>query len=126
MLGQRIKQIRNSKKLTQDEFADILGLTKNFISLIETGNRTPSDRTISDICREFNISEVWLRTGEGEMLTPISRDAEIAAFLGDVMRGEKEDFRRRLVSVLARLEPAEWELLANMAQRLAEECQKED
>lgn len=126
MLGQRIKQIRNSKKLTQDEFADILGLTKNFISLIETGNRTPSDRTISDICREFNISEVWLRTGEGEMLTPISRDAEIAAFLGDVMRGEKEDFRRRLVSVLARLEPAEWELLANMAQRLAEEYQKED
>ncbi len=126
MLGQRIKQIRNSKKLTQDEFADILGLTKNFISLIETGNRTPSDRTISDICREFNISEVWLRTGEGEMLTPISRDAEIAAFLGDVMRGEKEDFRRRLVSVLARLEPAEWELLANMAQRLAEEYKKED
>ena len=126
MLGQRIKQIRNSKKLTQDEFADILGLTKNFISLIETGNRTPSDRTISDICREFNISEVWLRTGEGEMLTPISRDAEIAAFLGDVMRGEKEDFRRRLVSVLARLEPAEWELLANMAQRMAEEYKKED
>ena len=126
MLGQRIKQIRNSKKLTQDEFADILGLTKNFISLIETGNRTPSDRTISDICREFNISEVWLRTGEGEMLTPISRDVEIAAFLGDVMRGEKEDFRRRLVSVLARLEPAEWELLANMAQRLAEEYKKED
>ncbi len=126
MLGKRIKQIRNSKKLTQDEFADILGLTKNFISLIETGNRTPSDRTISDICREFNISEVWLRTGEGEMLTPISRDAEIAAFLGDVMRGEKEDFRRRLVSVLARLEPAEWELLANMAQRLAEEYKKED
>lgn len=126
MLGQRIKQIRNSKKLTQDEFADILGLTKNFISLIETGNRTPSDRTISDICREFNISEVWLRTGEGEMLTPISRDAEIAAFLGDVMRGEKEDFRRRLVSVLVRLEPAEWELLANMAQRLAEEYKKED
>ena len=126
MLGQRIKQIRNSKKLTQDEFADILGLTKNFISLIETGNRTPSDRTISDICRVSNISEVWLRTGEGEMLTPISRDAEIAAFLGDVMRGEKEDFRRRLVSVLARLEPAEWELLANMAQRLAEEYKKED
>lgn len=126
MLGQRIKQIRNCKKLTQDEFAEILGLTKNFISLIETGNRTPSDRTISDICREFNINEVWLRTGEGEMLTPISRDAEIAAFLGDVMRGEKEDFRRRLVSVLARLEPAEWELLANMAQRLAEEIKKED
>lgn len=126
MIGQRIKQIRNDSKLTQDDFAERIGLSKNFISLVETGNRTPSDRTISDICREFNINETWLRDGEGEMKNPVSRDIEIASFMGDIMRGEDANFRRRLVSVLARLDSNEWELLGKMAQQLAEEYKKED
>lgn len=125
-MNDRLKEIRKLNKLTQEEFAKEIGITQSTVTAYECGNRVPSDSVILNICRNFHINETWLRTGEGEMLTPISRDAEIAAFLGDVMRGEKEDFRRRLVSVLARLEPAEWELLANMAQRLAEEIKKED
>lgn len=125
-MNERLKEIRKLNRLTQEEFAKEIGITQSTVTAYECGNRVPSDSVILNICRNFNINETWLRTGEGEMLTPISRDAEIAAFLGDVMRGEKEDFRRRLVSVLARLEPAEWELLANMAQRLAEEYKKED
>ena len=118
MIGQRIKQIRNSKKLTQDDFAEIIGLTKNFISLIETGNRTPSDRTISDICRVFHVNESWLRTGDGEMFKPLNRDAELAAFLGDIMKDEDDDYRRRLLSVLQRLDRIEdWELLERVATR---------
>lgn len=127
MIGQRIKQIRNSKKLTQDDFAEIIGLTKNFISLIETGNRTPSDRTISDICRVFHVNESWLRTGDGEMFKPVNRDAELAAFLGDIMKDEDDDYRRRLLSVLQRLDRIEdWELLERVATRLAEGSKKED
>lgn len=127
MIGQRIKQIRNSKKLTQDDFAEIIGLTKNFISLIETGNRTPSDRTISDICRVFHVNESWLRTGDGEMFKPLNRDAELAAFLGDIMKDEDDDYRRRLLSVLQRLDRIEdWELLERVATRLAEGSKKED
>lgn len=127
MIGQRIKQIRSSKKLTQDDFAEIIGLTKNFISLIETGNRTPSDRTISDICRVFHVNESWLRTGDGEMFKPVNRDAELAAFLGDIMKDEDDDYRRRLLSVLQRLDRIEdWELLERVAIRLAEGSKKED
>ncbi len=127
MIGQRIKQIRSSKKLTQDDFAEIIGLTKNFISLIETGNRTPSDRTISDICRVFHVNESWLRTGDGEMFKPVNRDAELAAFLGDIMKDEDDDYRRRLLSVLQRLDRIEdWELLERVATRLAEDSKKED
>lgn len=127
MIGQRIKQIRSSKKLTQDDFAEIIGLTKNFISLIETGNRTPSDRTISDICRVFHVNESWLRTGDGEMFKPVNRDAELAAFLGDIMKDEDDDYRRRLLSVLQRLDRIEdWELLERVATRLAEGSKKED
>ena len=60
------------------------------------------------------------------MMKPVSRDEEIACFMGNVMSGESADFRRRLVSVLARLEPAEWELLEKMALKLAAESKKED
>lgn len=125
-MNKRIAQIRKESALSQQAFADRIGITKNFVSLLETGNRVPSDRTISDICREFSINESWLRTGEGEMMRPVSRDEEISSFMGDVMRGESDDFRRRLVAVLAKLDASEWELLENMALKLADECKKGD
>lgn len=125
-MNKRIAQIRKEYALSQQDFADRIGITKNFVSLLETGNRVPSDRTISDICREFSINESWLRTGEGEMMRPVSRDEEISSFMGDVMRGESDDFRRRLVAVLAKLDASEWELLENMAMKLADECKRGD
>ena len=125
-MNKRIAQIRKESALSQQAFADRIGITKNFVSLLETGNRVPSDRTISDICREVSINESWLRTGEGEMMRPVSRDEEISSFMGDVMRGESEDFRRRLVAVLAKLDASEWELLEKMALKLADECKKGD
>ena len=64
---ERIKVIRRAVGCTQQEFADRLGLKRNTIATYEIGKAIPSDRTISDICREFRVSEVWLRTGEGEM-----------------------------------------------------------
>jgi transcriptional regulator with XRE-family HTH domain len=63
----RIKELRQYLDLSQSEFADKMKLKRNSITLIETGKRSPSDRTIADICREFKVSEEWLRTGEGEM-----------------------------------------------------------
>ena len=125
-VNERFRQIFKTSGLSQEKFADRIKRSRGEVANILYDKTIAKDKIIEAVCDEFGVNEVWLRTGEGEMLTPISRDAEIAAFLGDVMRGEKEDFRRRLVSVLARLEPAEWELLANMAQRLAEEYQKED
>jgi acetylornithine deacetylase len=65
--------------MTQKDFSARLGLSENFIWQIEKGEREPSDRTISDICREFSISENWLRTGDGEMFRSISREEEKAA-----------------------------------------------
>ena len=121
----RICQVRKNEGLSQTEFADKLSLTKNYISLIENGNRVPSDRTISDICEKFNVNKDWLLTGEGEMRRPVSRNTEIAAFMGEVMRGESEDFRRRLVAALAKLDSAEWEMLERLALNLAEEAKKE-
>jgi transcriptional regulator with XRE-family HTH domain len=116
----RIVDVRKKHNLTQGEFAERLGLTRNFISLVENGNRDPSDRTISDICREFNVSETWLRTGQGEMIIPVSRDDQIKAFLNDLMKAEKPDFRKRMVAVLARLDVKEWQVLEQIARKMVE------
>lgn len=117
-MNERIALVRKSLGLTQEKFAEQVGLSRNFMWMIESGTRVPSDRTISDICREFNVNETWLRTGEGEMFNQITRSEKIAAFLGDITENEGDDFKRRFVEILAELEPEDWKLLERMAEKL--------
>ena len=79
----RIKQIRKALNLTQVEFGNRLGVKGNTITNYETGLRTPSNSVILSICKEFNINEEWLRTGEGEMFT-LQEDEE-AAYVSELL-----------------------------------------
>lgn len=97
----RIKQVRQSEGLTQAEFAEKIGLSRNYIAMIEIGQREPSDRTIKDICRVFNVNEVWLRTGVGEPFTPLSRSEELAAIFERMEVGD--DAKSRLIRAMARM-----------------------
>lgn len=117
-MNERIALVRKSLGLTQEKFAEQVGLSRNFMWMIESGTRVPSDRTISDICREFNVNEAWLRTGEGEMFNQITRSEKITAFLTDITVDEGDDFKRRFVEMLAELEPEDWKLLERMAEKL--------
>lgn len=116
----RIKELRKVLCLTQQEFSDKLKISRNSIASYETGKSNMGDAVINLICREFNVNENWLRTGEGQMFIQVSRDEEIAAFIGDVLSGETGDFRRRLISVLSRLDTDQWELLEHIAEELAQ------
>lgn len=124
-MNSRIAQVRKAQKISQDEFAKRLGLTKNFISLIETGGRSPSDRTVLDICREYNVNEYWLRTGEGEMFRQKSRQEEFAEYMGKLVGGELDPFHVALVSALAKLDETQIALLADIAVKIADEYKKE-
>lgn len=97
----RIKQVRQSEGLTQAEFAEKIGLSRNYIAMIEIGQREPSDRTIKDICRIFGVNEIWLRTGVGEPFTPLSRSEELAAIFERMEVGD--DAKSRLVRAMARM-----------------------
>ena len=119
-LHERIDALIKALGMKKTEFAKKLNLSQPFVSELCSGRSCPSDRTISDICREFDVNETWLRTGEGEMFIEKSREEEIAAFIGNILKGEP-DFRRRLVSVLARLSVEEWQMLERMAKQLNEE-----
>ena len=120
-MNERIALVRKSLGLTQEKFAEQVGLSRNFMWMIESGTRVPSDRTISDICREFNVNETWLRTGEGEMFNQIPESKKIAAFLGEITTTESDDFKRKFIEMLAELEPEDWKLLERMAEKQKKE-----
>lgn len=98
-MNKRIAQVRKDSGLNQQEFADKIGLTKNYVSLLETGGRTPSDRTVSDICRIFDIQEDWLRHGLEPMRAERSKEEEIAEMVGSALRGSNE-FKKAVVQMI--------------------------
>ena len=117
-MNERIKKLRKSLGLTQQEFSDRIKVKRNTVATYEMGRSMPSDAAISLICREFNVNETWLRTGEGEMFKPVNRDQEIADFMADILKGEP-GFRTKLISVMSRLSADEWAMLERRARELA-------
>ena len=120
----RIKELRKAKGLTQFEFADRLKVSRSNIASYETGKNELSSAAISLICRTFSVSETWLRTGEGEMFSDTAREEQIAAFMGDVLAAETEDFRKRFISMLSSLSVDEWRLIEEKAKELVEKEQE--
>lgn len=125
-VNERIKELRKALGFTQQEFAEKIGIKRNTVAQYEMGRNQPIDTVIALICREFNVNEDWLRYGEGEMFRQQSRNDELTAFMGDLLKNEAPDFRARLVSVLARLDTEEWRLLEKMALKLVDEMKKEE
>lgn len=121
-MNERISLVRKEAGLTQEEFgAKVGGLSRNYIWMIEKGDRVPSDRTISDICREFDVNEEWLRTGAGEMFKPKSRNEELFEFATKVAEGDPGSIQAQLLAVMARLTDEQWEVLAQVAKEFVEE-----
>lgn len=85
-VGSRIKELRNSLDLTQQKFADRLGIQRGAIANYELERNVPIDAVISLICREFNVREAWLRDGTGEMLEQLTEDEDRSRFFGDLSK----------------------------------------
>ena len=113
----RILKIRKDSKLNQEDFGLRLNLTKNYISLIETGNRIPSDRTISDICREFNVNEDWLKNGTGDMNK--QKDGAFSELLVE-LEDSDDDFIKSLITVYMGLDEDSKSALRKIAKGMAE------
>lgn len=120
----RINEIVSKSGLTKTDFAKRLGISQPFLSQICAGVKSPSDRTIADICREFDCNEVWLRTGEGEPFKERTREEEIMRFAVQTLKGSDE-FRKAMVSMFAKLDAEDWANLEKIYRKLAEEYKKE-
>lgn len=122
----RIKELRKALGLTQQKFADAIGVRQNTVAQYEMGRNPPNDTVITLICREFNVSEEWLRTGEGEMFKPKSRNEELFEFATKVAEGQPGSIQSQLLAVMARLTDEQWEVLAQVAHEFVEETKKAD
>ena len=117
-MNERLKKLRKALDLTQQEFADRIGSKRNTVAKYETEVNTPSAAVVSLICREFNVNEEWLRTGEGDMFLPADRNADIARLTKQLLNEESDSFKNRLISILSNLTVEEWRFLEEKAREL--------
>ena len=123
-LKDRIKCLRNSLKLSQTEFGESLGAGIGAIKNLEAGITTLKPAMADLICRLYNVDPVWLETGEGEMFRKLSRQEQIADFVGKALADDSGDFRTQLISVLAALDDVGWYKLEEAAKTIKEAEEK--
>ena len=117
-IGERLVYLMKDLRLTQSELADKLHLTQPHISALCSGRKPFTDRTIADICREFNVSLAWLETGEGEMYVQRSENERMALMFADVLSEADESTRKRCIAAAMEMPPAFWDNIYEYAKKI--------
>lgn len=105
-IGERIKEVRKAASMNQADFGKAIGVGLSAVSAIEIGKNNPSEQTIRAICQEFNVSRMWLETGEGNPYVPAEPRDELAEEVAELMKGESAMAQAIVVSMLRM--PREW------------------
>ena len=124
-MEERLKELRKTLNLTQQEFAEKIGVKRNTIAQYESGRNAPIDAVITLICRTYGVNETWLRTGEGEMFQPKSRNDELLDYARRIAEGDPGSIQAQLLTVMTRLTDAQWEVLAQVAAQFLAEAQSQ-
>lgn len=103
-LNERVKQLRKILGLTLEKFGERVGVTKVSISKIENSKSNVSEQMFKSICREFQVSEEWLRNGTGEMFVTHDIDDEFAMIAGEIMVSDEESFKTAIIEAWKRPE----------------------
>lgn len=120
-VGERVRSIRKREGLTMEKFGSRIGISNPSVSTIESGKSNPSNQTILAICREFGVSEMWLRTGEGKPYPERGRLEELSYMAGRFLSSEPTEFQQRFAMMMYSLTDEEWKLLEQKARALLEE-----
>lgn len=116
--AKRVRAVRLALGLTQQAFADKLGIARNTVAKYEYEARVPEGPVTELICRQFGVNRDWLVNGTGEMYAKKSRKEEISAFLQEALADESDSFRARLVDALARLTVEDWKQVERLAEKM--------
>lgn len=129
-LSDRITYIIETLGMKKIAFAEKINVSQAFVSQLCSGSKQPSDRTISDICREFNVNEEWLRSGEGEPFKRLSKEEEIASYVEDLLSDGTENPLYEIILEIMRtyseLTPKSQEVLRDFSRRLLDNMRKEE
>ncbi|WP_353052621.1 helix-turn-helix domain-containing protein [Bacillus thuringiensis] len=100
MISNRFRQIRKDAKMSSEKFAERLGVSRGVISNIEYNRVTEvKDLYIHLVCKEFNINEHWLRTGEGEPYNNSNEDIKFMRLLGELAADNNATIRNLIFKI---------------------------
>ena len=122
-INERIADVVKASGLTKTAFAQKIHIAQPSLSQICSGRNGASNQTISAICREFSVSETWLRTGEGEMRLKLDREEELTAIFAKI--AASDDAKARLVKAFAMLPDEAYPKLEEYIKKIAQELSKE-
>ena len=108
-INERIAFLISDLGISKTKFAERLNISPSFVTRICAGDKIPSDRTSSDICREFNVSLAWLEDGEGEMYVQRSENERMALMFTDVLAEADESTRKRGIAAALEMPPEFWD-----------------
>lgn len=116
-INERIAQCIAITGLTKTAFAQKINLSQPHMSKIALGHSAPTDRTIADICREFNVNETWIRTGKGKMFntTPDTLEDKLAQEYG------LDDLGRQIMSAYLKLGESDRLAVGRLIQNILDE-----
>ena len=121
-INKRFRELRKLCKKSQEEWADIMGLSRSGITEIEAGRRNVTEKHIKLLSIESidgrYINEDWLRTGDGDPFRKLTRNQVITDFAADLIK-EDNSFKSRLIEALAKLGDDDWEALERLALKLS-------
>ncbi|WP_337478112.1 helix-turn-helix transcriptional regulator [Phascolarctobacterium succinatutens] len=124
-MKERLKKLRSALNLNQQQFSSAINISRSAVAGYETGTINIPDRTIVDICRVFNVNELWLRTGSGEMFRQETNvEVELAHQVGRLIKSD-DDFTKRLVLEYLKLPPELKTAFEEFVDKLYQEHKKE-
>lgn len=117
-INSRIEFLIKDLEITKTSFAEQLHVSVAFISGLSSGVKNPSDRTISDICRVFGVSEAWLRDGTEPMYVQRSENERMAMLFNDVLAEADESTRKRGIAAALDMPPEFWDNILEYAKKI--------
>ena len=117
-INSRIEFLIKDLEITKTSFAEQLHVSVAFISGLCSGVKNPSDRTISDICRVFGVSEAWLRDGTEPMYVQRSENERMAMLFNDVLAEADESTRKRGIAAALYMPPEFWDNILEYAKKI--------
>ena len=124
MIGERIKQIRKNKGMNQTDFASSINISQGLITDMEREKKQPTERTLQDICRVYNVSYEWLKNGVGDMYISMTEEEQLKARISEIMQGQ-DDFAKALMFKVAHLDTEQIKTIREFAEDLLEKEKRE-
>lgn len=129
-MNERLKKLRKTLELTQQEFADRIGIKRNTLATYESGRNEPIDAVVSLICREFNVYEGWLRNGgsDDDMFVKLNEDEELAMYTQMLLDSTTDDvianMIKKFICIYEKLDSNSKKILMNIADELIDNQNK--